>query len=186
MRLLALTPVMGLVVGLAGALALGGCHTGSLQTEKDGTTVEAQLDARRPVLIAVPRDGGHGGRTSIGSGPLAAQLMAAAFSKHAPRVDLAAANVNDEEVLLEAARRNGSGYLVMFAIASWEQRAAKSSGRPGRSVIAIAIFDVASGQEIRSTILDSASPLITLIRTSTEPGMFGWFVDSLYGARGAG
>jgi Domain of unknown function (DUF4823) len=184
MRVVERTPILGFVAGLAAALALGGCSSGSLpvETAMAGTTLGGQLDARRPVLIAIPEDGGHGGRISLGSGPRAAQLIAAAFSNHAPRVDLAAAGGNNEEMLLEAARRDGAGYLVMLAIASWEPRATNEAA-PGRSIVAVAIFDVASGQEIRSAILDGASGRITLASTSTEPlpAKIGRFVDSLYG-----
>jgi uncharacterized protein DUF4823 len=141
------------------------------------------LDAARPVLVALPADGNFDAKSYPGSGVTVAQQTAAAFAKHASRVDLASSGVKDRSGLLEAARRSGAGYLVIPTITHWEHRATEWSGRPSRAAVGIEIVDVSNGETAASTLLESRSRIMSLTGTSPEslmPHLIGPYVDGLY------
>ncbi|HWI25351.1 MAG TPA: DUF4823 domain-containing protein [Stellaceae bacterium] len=173
-----------LAVALTVALALGACSASYKRVETGGAERAAvHLDKSRSVLVAVPADGAYGNKHYAGSGQSVAQQTAAAFSRHAPRVDTAPAGMLDRTTLLEDARKLGDGYLVVPVISHWERRTTEWSGRPSRAAVGLSVIDVPSGQQVTSSLLESRSRIMTL--TSTSPDsllrhMIGDYVDSLY------
>ena len=169
-------------------LALGGACTSSYQ-QRETTGVQAsafQLDSGKSVLVTVPADGSYGDRTYAGTGRTVAQKTAAAFSRYSRRVEVAAPEISKRDDLLAEARKIGAGYLVIPTVTHWEVRATEWSGIPSRVSISIAILDVATGRELRSTLLESRSAVMTFVRPNPDAlaeHMINENVSALYVAK---
>jgi hypothetical protein len=146
------------VIAVAALIALSGCH--STYTHVDTGSAESsgtRLDRSRPIFVAVPPDGRFADQTYAGSGWTVARATATAFLKHAGKVDIAAPEIQDRDALLVAARKLEAGYLAIPTIAKWEPRNTKWSGRPSTATVSMVIVDVATGQELKSALLDGQS-----------------------------
>jgi hypothetical protein len=135
------------------------------------------------VLVAVPIDGSYESKSYPGSGQTVAQRTAAAFAKHAPRVDMAPSDVRDRADLVEAAKKTGAGYVAIPTISHWERRATEWSGRPSRTAVGMEVVDADTGELIASATLESRSRVMSFTGTSPEsllPRLIGDYVDGLY------
>lgn len=155
-----------LIVAVLGLAACTATYQERSTTGTDSSSV--RLDPGRSVMVAVPADGQYGGKVYRGTGQLVAQKTSAAFSRYARRVELASAGMTDREQLLAAARRVGAGYLAIPAVNHWEQRATEWSGVPSRVTLILAVMDVETGQELRSSLLESRSASMTLVRPHAD------------------
>lgn len=147
-------------------LAIAGC-TASYQIQSTSGTKVARLDPARGVYVTVPRDGSYGSTTYSGSGQIAAQGVAAAFSKYASRVQVAEKPSETKEAMASA-KSLGASYLVVPAIAHWEQRATEWSGRPSRMAIRVSVIDASSGEQITSSLVEGRSRIVSWTSTSPE------------------
>ena len=169
------------------ALVLTACSASYQERETAGTEASSvRLDPGKDVFVAVPADGQYAAITYRGTGRVVAQKTAAAFSRYARRVEIAAIVSVDRQELLAAARKTGAGYLAIPSIAHWEQRATEWSGIPSRVSVALAIIEVDTGLELRSSLLESRSATMTLVRPNPEnlaQHMIDQNVAGLYGAK---
>ena len=152
--------LVAFLVGVAGCTAKYQVH------DLAGTT-NTHLDKSKGVYVALPQDGAYGAVTSAGSGPIVAQAVATAFSGVAARVNVAERTVGNDQSIL-AAKSLSAGYLAVPIIVQWEQRATEWSGRPSRLAIRLTIFDVASGEQLRSSAIEGRSRIVSFISTSPE------------------
>lgn len=146
----------------------------------------AKLDPAKPVLVAVPADGGYGDKITVGSGYMTAERTHRAFARYAKDVRLADANLRERDALLDAARRQGAGYLAIPTIMVWEPRFTPFTGRRSHVTVQLAVIDVATGQDISTVVLDGYSRKVTLARTRPQgllPHMIGNHLAVLYGAK---
>lgn len=168
-------------------LAVSACSAKFHATNMAGVaTSPGQLDPSRPVVVAVPADGGYGDKITVGSGYMTAQRTAKAFTRYAKNVHLADANLRGRDELLDAARREGAGYLAIPTIIVWEPRFTPFTGRRSHATVQLAVIDVATGQDISSAALDGYSRKVTLARTRPEgllAHMIGNHLAVLYGAK---
>lgn len=171
----------------AAALSLGGCTSTYQQRETSGTeTSSVRLDPSKGVFVSVTADGRLGGKTYGGTGQLVAQKTAASFSRYARRVETGGSPTSSRVELLAATHKAGAGYLVVPTISHWEQRATEWSGIPSRVSIGLAIIDAETGLEVRSSLLESRSAIMTFVRPSTDQlaqHLLDENISELYGVR---
>jgi hypothetical protein len=169
------------------SLALGACTATYQQRDTGGIEASSiRLNPAKNIFVAIPADGRYSSKPYAGTGQLVAQKTAAAFSRYAPRVEIASPASASREEFLAAARRAGAGYLVIPTIAHWEQRATEWSGIPSRVSLGLAIIDVETGLEVRSMLLESQSATVTLVRPNPEAlaqHLIDANVADLYGAK---
>ena len=158
MRTLGLLLIISFVVGC----------TANYQVQNLAGANTARLDKDKGIYITIPSDGAYESRTYSGSGNIVAQAVAAAFSKHATRVQIAEKRHSNEEAIA-AAKNLSAGYVVVPTIAQWEQRATEWSGRPSRMSIRITILDVVTGDQVSSTSVEGRSRIVSLTSTTPEP-----------------
>lgn len=154
---------------MLGLTALGGCHAAYQQTDTAGqAAVGVRLDRSWSVLVAVAKDGAYNGRTYSGTGINVSQQTAAAFARHASKVEVASSGLQERSALLAAAQSANVGYLVIPAITHWEPRATEWSGIPSRTSFSLTVIDVKTGQDVTSSLLESRSRIFSWTRTSPE------------------
>jgi hypothetical protein len=167
-------------------LGLAACSSSYEKRETAGTEASSvRLDPGKSILIAVSADGQYGSRAYLGTGRVVAQKAAAAFSRYARQVEISNIRPTERDALLVAARKAGSGYLILPTIAHWEQRATEWSGVPSRVSIDVAIVDVGTGTDLRSGLLESRSARMTLVRPNPDAlaeHLLDDYVAGLYGA----
>lgn len=176
-----------LVIAALTWVSVSGCSASYSRQDTGGADlIGAHLDATKSVLIAIPDDGSYQSTPYPGSGRTVAQQTAAVFAKHTRKVDTASPGVTEKSALLDAAKNNGFGYLVIPTIAHWEHRATAWSGLPSRASIEISVFDAQTGDKLQSSIIDSRSRIVSWTSTSPESllkGMLDNYVYSLYGGK---
>ena len=172
---------------VATALTLAACSASYQERETTGTEASSvRLETGKDVFVAVPVDGQYTSTTYRGTGQSVAQKTAAAFSRYARRVETATTPATDRQELLAAARKAGAAYLAIPIITHWEARATEWSGLPSRVSITLAIVDVTTGLDLRSSLLESRSATMTLVRPNPDrlaQHMIDDNVAGLYGAR---
>lgn len=170
---------------MTAALGLGACTSTYQQRETSGVEASsARLDPGRTVFVSILADGRFGSRTYGGTGLLVAQKTAASFSRYARRVEIGGSPAASRAELLAAARKAGAGYLVVPTITHWEQRATEWSGIPSRVSIGLVVIDAETGLEVRSSLLESRSAIMTLMRPNTDAlaqHLLDEHVSALYG-----
>ncbi|MCY1197226.1 hypothetical protein D9M72_85880 [compost metagenome] len=163
-------------------LALSGCAASYKSASLTART--ETLDSNKSVYVAIPPDGGYSAKVAIGSGHMAAQSLARAFTETGVKVTLGT-GVETPELSLESARAAGAGYVADLVLASWEQRATAWSGRPSRLSITVRMRNATTGEVLDTSVLDSRSRYITVTFTSPESLLVGsmrGYVKSLYQA----
>lgn len=154
---------------VAAVIALGACTATYQERTTGGTEASTvKLDPARNVMVAIPADGAYGGKSYLGTGQLVAQNTSAAFSRYARKVQLGPAGVHELEPLLVSARAANADYLAIPSISHWEQRATEWSGIPSRVTLTLAIVDVRTGKELHSSLLESQSAIMTLVRPHAD------------------
>jgi hypothetical protein len=108
------------------------------------------------VLVSVPPDGWYEDIEYRNSGKMTANAVAAAFAKHAKKVEISNDCHGDD--CLE----KGYGYYVELEILRWEERATEWSGRPDQIEIQIVVFDVATKTALANSSYSGKSKWITL------------------------
>src|SRR5690606_13183371 len=96
-----------------------------------------------------------------GSGGLAAQAVAVAFSPYLSRV-IVGVKREDFNTALESAKAGGYGYLLYPEILLWEDRATEWSGRPDQASVKVSVVRADSGAVIDSAVVGGKSGLGTL------------------------
>jgi len=146
----------------------------------------APLKPEQGILVSVPDDAVYQHRPYPGSGQEVAKITAAAFARYAPHVDVAPIASQDRQGLLLAARNAGAGYLIIPSIVHWEQRATELSAIPSQVDIGLAVVDVATGREIRATVLEGRGNLRRMAQLDVE-AMYSAALDQhvaeLYGVK---
>ena len=166
-------------------VVLAGFFIGCADTHKLARTsgIEVfELDPGEPIYVAVPDDGVYDQHTYNGSGQTTAQIIQAAFSRHARHVRVGR-NAQSLKEAAGAARETGSEYLVYSRILHWEERATEWSGRPDRVQVKLEIVDVDTGKTVTSAVAKGKSGLATFGGDRPEdllPKPIGEFVASLY------
>lgn len=168
------------LVGLTIALAMmAGCAEISGRADSAGADAAGQLDARRVVLVAMPRDNAE---VTLGPEQFVALRMAVGFARHAKRVDMAPGTVQDLDVMLRVARKDRAGYLALPVVSNWDERT--GSLAPDRASIGIAVFDVSSGQLIASGPLERKTrPFLNFVSAgaqSPSQHLIDAYLDKLY------
>lgn len=125
---------------------------GTHQPIQSQATHSNRLNTSNSIYISMPQDGIYGLDTYRGSGQITAQIVKAAFERHARAVKYGGA-AQPLDQALEAARKARCKYLVYPTILHWEDRATAWSGIPDRVEIKIDIVDVATGETSTSTII---------------------------------
>lgn len=140
------------------------------------------LDAAKAVYVAIPNDGGYGGRAVMGSGEQAAQQVAAAFSAHHVPVSLAL-RAEDPGQALASARTANAGYAVFPSLSNWEHRATAWSALPSKVSLRIDILDTQTGARIETAVIEGESASMTFLATDPSkllPAALGDYVGQLY------
>lgn len=132
-----------------------------------GGDPSASLERGSNVFITVPEDGRYGATTYSGSGHTVAQAIANAFSMYSGNVEVASQPRMGRDEAIEYARKQGIDYVVVPAIAHWEQRATEWSGKPSRMTIRISVYDV-KGKLLDSTAIEGRSRVMSFTSTSPE------------------
>ena len=168
-------------------VAVAACSAKFHATNTAGVATSSEpLDQARPVVVGVPADGGFGDKITVGSGYKTAERTAKAFTRYAKSVHVADANLRSRDELLDAARRDGAGYLAIPTIIVWEPRFTPFTGHRSHATIQLAVIDVVTGQDISSVVLDGYSRKVSLARTRPEgllPHMLGNHLAVLYGVK---
>lgn len=168
-------------------VAVAACSAKFHATPTAGTpTLPGQLDPDRPVVVAVPTDGGFGDKITVGSGYKTAERTVKAFTRYAKNVRLADASLHGRDELLDAARRDGAGYLAIPTIIVWEPRFTPFTGHRSHATVQLAVIDVVTGQDVSTVVLDGYSRKVSLARTRPEgllPRMIGHHLAVLYGVK---
>ncbi len=122
-------------------------------------TPSAQLEAGRPVIVAMPRNGSYGAKQYPESGKMAADAVRAAFARHTDAATLSVV-CRDLACLQHSPDTRGS-YLVVPDILHWEDRATEWSGIPDRLEIKLSVYDGETGRTLASSILAGKSKWAT-------------------------
>lgn len=170
-----------IALAIAVSIWLCGC-TASYRQQHIGIAGQP-LDKNKVVYVAIPADGGYGGKMAMGSGQQVAQSLAAAFTQNGVATKLADKR-EDRNAELQSARNSGATYVAEATLANWEQRATEWSMRPSRLSLTMRMLDASTGDTLDTAILDSRSRVMSL--TSTSPasllkGSITAYVRSLYG-----
>jgi hypothetical protein len=163
------------------AVLLSGCADTHSLVRTAGTGVQ-KLDPTRTVYVSVSEDGRYGSANYPGSGQMAAQIVAGAFSKLALRVQTGV-GAEPLERTMESAKKVGATYLVVPTILHWEHRRTEWSGIPNQSSIKISVVDVVSGQTLDGAVITAKSGLATFGGDTPQgllPEPVEKFVSSLY------
>lgn len=143
------------------SLMLVGC-TAHYKSERAGGGAAPQLVRGQPVIyVAVPEDGWYVGNLAPGSGAMTAQAVMNAFLPHAARVERGTLRETHDAALASAATGKYT-HLIEPTILSWEERATEWSGKPDRVSIRLNLFEVPSGRQIDSVIVNGSSKWATL------------------------
>lgn len=141
-----------------------------------------KLEQSRTVYVSVPKDGRYGQTSYSGSGQNTTQIVLAAFSQYAKRVE-AGHEYHTFEEALDAARKFGAAYLVVPTILEWEDRATEWSGIPDKASIKISVIDTGSGATLDSVVIKGKSGLATFGGDHPQdllPKPVGEYVKSLF------
>ena len=160
--------------------SLVGCFAHYQTTNLSG--VNGKLDRQKTVYVAVPQDGAYGSQVYRGSGQTVTRAVAAAFSREAQKVRSASKSLAVDKTL-ELAKAQGAGYAVVPVIAHWEHRATEWSGLPSRMTIQLSILDVATGEQVQSTMIEGRSRVVSWTSTSPESLLrepLAQYVGSIY------
>ena len=163
-------------------LSIAGCSMPGKSTG-NGTVAGrgARLDGSKAVLIAVPGQESVDGNAA--SARLMAQQAATAFSRYAKRVDMGPIGAATSDQLIDVARRDGAGYLVLPSITHQEPANAPLPSTAASVNLGVVVIDVSSGQELASINLEGRSriaPLTPTRRESLVPRLVVDYVESLY------
>jgi len=163
------------------ALLLTGCaDTHSVQR---GQQLSHKLSANKLAYVSVPPDGRYGRTVYNGSGAMASQIVAAAFSRHMLRVEQASSPQTFEKSL-EAAKQAKASYLIAPAILHWEDRATEWSAIPDKVELQISVIDTTTGKVIETAVVSGTSGLATFGGDHPQdllPEPVRQYVDSLFG-----
>ncbi|WP_174436430.1 DUF4823 domain-containing protein [Azospirillum brasilense] len=148
---------LALAVALAG-VALAGCA--DTHAVRSIAQPQQKLVTSNSVYVSVPDDGQYGKTTYNGSGKAAANIVAAAFRRRMPMVEVATQRQAIPQAVA-AAKAAGATHLVAPEILHWEDRATEWSGKPDRAELDIQIIDVSSGATIAHGVISGKSGLGT-------------------------
>jgi hypothetical protein len=166
--------------GLASVLlSMAGCASTYKQSDIQSPSVH--LDSSMSVLISVPPDGWYEDIEYRNSGRMTVNAIAAAFSRHANKVDITSDCHGDE--CLSTSQKESYGYYVEPNILLWEERATEWSGRPDQIEIQLVVYDVATEEVLASSSYSGKSKWLTLGGDHPQdllPEPTGQYVDSLY------
>lgn len=154
------------ILALVSLVMLAGCSARYNVTDLGGDST-ASLEPGSSVYVVVPADGQYGNDTYSGSGQTVAQSVAKAFATYSSNVEIAGRMNTSRDEALEYARQQGIDYVVVPAIAHWEQRATEWSGKPSRMAIRISIYN-SDGRLIDSSAIEGRSRIMSFTSTSPE------------------
>lgn len=146
-----------LAAALAG-VALAGCA--DTHAVRSIAQPQQKLAMSNSVYVSVPDDGHYGKTIYSGSGKTAANIVAAAFRRRLPMVEVATQREAMPQAVA-AAKAAGVTHLVAPEILHWEDRATEWSGKPDRAELDIRIIDVSSGAIIAHGVISGKSGLGT-------------------------
>lgn len=149
---------MRVALVLLSVVVLAGCADTHQLMRAAGTTVP--LSRQASAFIGVPTDGRYGEIHYPGSGALAAQAVAAAFSPYLSRTTV---GVKTEELdsARQSAKRGGFTYLIYLDILHWEDRATEWSGRPDQASVKVSVIIADTGEVVDSAVVGGKSGLAT-------------------------
>ena len=139
-------------------VVLAGCADTHEITRAPGTSMT--LSRQASAYVSVPRDGKYGARVYSGSGALASQAVAAAFSAYLTRVTVAV-KTEDFDAALKSARAGGYTYLLYPEILHWEDRTTEWSARPDRASVKVSVVTTDTGAVLDSAVVGGKSGLAT-------------------------
>jgi hypothetical protein len=159
-------------------LMLVGCTASYQQSSVNESNAKLLID--NPVFISTPDDGWYSDKEYRNSGRMTATETRAAFVKHSS--DVAIINNCAAEECFEQITAK-SGYLVVPVILHWEDRATEWSGKRDRIEIQLRIYDVATREELASTVFSGKSKWMTFGGDHPQdllPKPLNKYVGSLY------
>ena len=118
------------------------------------------------MLVAVPADGGYGDKITVGSGYMTAERTQRAFARYAKDVRLADANLRERDALLDAARRQGAGYLAIPTIMVWEQASPTTQARANGTSIVTGLLRFARNDGVDGPLLRHRCAKVGASRTN--------------------
>lgn len=160
-------------------LSITGC-TASYQQSHVKEVVD-KLDPDRGVYIFTPEDGSYMDREYRSSGKMTANAIRSAFIKHASRVVITYLCSNVECAV--GIDPSEFGYFIEPSILHWEDRATEWSGKSDKLEIQLAIYDIATGDELASASLTGKSKWVTFGGDHPQDLLqepIDRYVDSLY------
>lgn len=152
---------------LVSVVLLAGCSARYNVTDLGGDSSSATLESGSSIYISVPDDGRYGNETYSGSGQVVAQSVANAFAAYSMNVEVAGDRDIGRDEALDYARQRGIDYVVIPAIAHWEQRATEWSGKPSRMTIRISVYN-SQGNLVDSAAIEGRSRIMSFTSTSPE------------------
>jgi hypothetical protein len=108
----------------------------------------------------VSKDGSYGRTAYPGSGALAAQAVAAAFSPYLTKVTVAL-KVEELDVARKSAQAGGYTYLIFSEILHWEDRNTAWSSIPDQVSVKVSVLRVDTGAILDSAVVAGTSGLAT-------------------------
>ncbi|WP_454690213.1 DUF4823 domain-containing protein [Achromobacter aloeverae] len=142
------------------------------------------MDPAKSVYVAIPPDGGYGGRPVMGSGAQSAQQVAAAFSAHHIVVSLAMHSEQWTQALANARAAN-AGYVVYPSLSNWEHRATAWSAFPSKVALRVDILSADTGDRVDTSVIEGESASMTFLATDPAkllPAALDDYVKQLYPA----
>ena len=134
-----------------------GCTASYQQSALTQPTVK--LAANEFVYVATPENGWYGDQEYRNSGVMAANATRAAFAKYSSSTKIIDSCAG-EECFTEL--EGSTGYLVMPVILHWEDRATEWSGKSDRLEIQVTVYDLATQEELASSVLKGKSKWATM------------------------
>jgi hypothetical protein len=160
-------------------LGLAACETYAVDRPNQ---ISQRLAPAATAYVSVPPDGKYGKTVYAGSGAMAAQIVAAAFSRHFDHIEQAS-EPQTFDLALERAKEMRVAYLIAPAILHWEDRASFWSGRTDIAKLQILVIDVTTGQTIEQAVVSGTKgwPVFRNIHPQhVLPRPVGQYVDSLF------
>jgi hypothetical protein len=160
-------------------IILSGCSATYEQVIVQPTA--SKLERGKGVFISVPKDGWYGKIEYRNSGRMTADAVKSAFSRFSNTVDVSTECIGKE--CLKKINPNQYTYYVEPLIMHWEDRNTEWSGIPDRIEIKLIIYDVKTGVEIASSIMNGKSKWATFGGDHPQdllPEPINAYVASLY------
>jgi hypothetical protein len=143
-------------------LMLMGCASSEVHNISGSSNVH--LDPKMSVYIAVPSDPSS---DYPGTGQYVATVLAGKFADHGVQVTIANGPATIE-ANLDAARKQGAGYMIISVVSNWEHNATQWSFNPSIMALRLSIVNVSTGAQIKVDNIEDRSSHISFFGTDPK------------------